>query len=44
MKIGYINNTLLILTQAFIDTIRNSDNMNKQRLFTILIFEILRVF
>ena len=27
--------TLLILTQAFIDTIRNSDNMNKQRLLII---------
>ena len=32
---NYDYNTLLILTQAFIDTIRNSDNMNKQRLLII---------
>ena len=31
----YDYKTLLILSQAFVDTIRNSDNMNKQRLLII---------
>ena len=32
---NYDYETLLILSQAFVDTIRNSDNMNKQRLLLI---------
>ena len=33
---NYYYNTLLILTQAFIDIFRNSDNMNKQSFYSIL--------